>query len=299
MCSVGGRHRYPPPSGPTTPFRIPAGLCPQAGPPSLRFPLCQPAGHPMVESTQHPPNAWCHDPHLWPIKHYRLHHHQVHLDRGPGIHPLSTHHPSQYQPLNPWLLQVAYHRWLVVVLRRENPSKIFERGDLGKGNPIYCECHLSPRPCLLLHQTMLLPLHYLPAERRLHVPAVEGLVWHNNITLGEHGVGSVTFLQDHYWVPRVAVQKVNLEVGMIRSPSQAPLYWSPEPTQTFSEIELVSLGLPRGGFPPPVPPRSTPCWLWKCVSSNPAATTTPHSRHATLCRCQSRMVGPVPIVRRS
>ena len=46
--------------------------------------------------------------------------------------------------------------------------------------------------------------------------AVEGFARHKNVTLGARGVGLVFLLQDKYCVPRVAVRKVNPEVGPIR-----------------------------------------------------------------------------------
>ena len=63
--------------------------------------------------------------------------------------------------------------------------------------------------------------------------AVEGLVRHTHVTLEAPGVGLFPLLQDHYCFPRVAVRKVNPEVGPIRSPSQAPLHRSLELQQTI------------------------------------------------------------------
>ena len=62
---------------------------------------------------------------------------------------------------------------------------------------------------------MPLPLRSQSAGIRCQVPSVEGIVWHKNVTLGAHGVRSVPLLQDNYCVPRVAVRKVNPEVGPI------------------------------------------------------------------------------------
>ena len=86
---------------------------------------------------------------------------------------------------------------------------------------------------------MPLPLLSLLEEGRNQMPAVEGLVRHKRVTLGEPGVRSFTFLQNNYCVPRVAVRKVNPEVGLIRGPSQAPLHWAPDPQQTFQERDQV------------------------------------------------------------
>ena len=49
----------------------------------------------------------------------------------------------------------------------------------------------------------------------------------------------VTLLYYYNYVPHVVVRKVNPEVGLILSPTQAPLYQAPEPQQTFWERDLV------------------------------------------------------------
>ena len=92
----------------------------------------------------------------------------------------------------------------------------------------------------------------LPVGKFCKVPAIEELVWHKHVTLRTPGVILVPLLQDQYCVPRVAVWKVNPELGPIWRPSRAPLYQAPEPQQTFRERHPVSLGLPggEGGAPP-------------------------------------------------
>ena len=50
---------------------------------------------------------------------------------------------------------------------------------------------------------------------RREVPAVGGLVRHKHVTIGTPGVRLVTLLQDHNYILRVAVRKVNPEVGPI------------------------------------------------------------------------------------
>ena len=64
---------------------------------------------------------------------------------------------------------------------------------------------------------------------------------------------------------------------------------------------LVKFGPPRGGGggDPPWSPCPTLCWLYRCVSRNPTATSTPHSRKSTLFCCHSQNVGLVPVVRLS
>ena len=146
------------------------------------------------------------------------------MARVTGIRPLPTQHPRQLRPLLPCLPQVSDQRWPVVVRRRYNPPKIFESGELGKGNNICCEHRLNPRPCLLLQQGTPLPLRSLSAEGRCHMPAIEGVAWHKHVTLGAPGVGSVPFLQDNYCVLRVAVRKLKPEVGPVQIPSQSPLH---------------------------------------------------------------------------
>ena len=106
-------------------------------------------------------------------------------------------------------MKVSDHLWPVVVLRQDKSPKILEVGDLGKGDPIGCDIHLCPRPCLLLYQAMPLPLLFPSAKGRCEVLAVEGLVLHIHVTLGAPGVGSFLFLHDHDCVLHVAVHKVN------------------------------------------------------------------------------------------
>ena len=63
------------------------GVYPHSVPTFPRLPLCQPVGHPVVVSSQHPPNAWYHHSRLGPIKQDRLNHRQVYLAQSPGIIP--------------------------------------------------------------------------------------------------------------------------------------------------------------------------------------------------------------------
>ena len=51
----------------------------------------------------------------------------------------------------------------------------------------------------------------------------------------------------------------------------------------------------EGGGPSPVP-KTTIHWLWWCISSKPAMTSTTHSGQFTLLRCLSRNVGPFLVV---
>ena len=80
------------------------------------------------------------------------------------------------------------------------------------------------------------------------MPAVDSLVTHKHVTLGAPGVRSVTLLQYHDCVPRMAVHKVKPGVGPILSPTQAPLYRAPDPHQMFWERDPVILVLLRGGW---------------------------------------------------
>ena len=81
---------------------------------------------------------------------------------------------------------------------------------------------------------------------------------HKYVTFGAPGVGSVTILQDHNFLPHMAVIKINPQVGPILSPAQAPLYWAPELHQTFQGNRPGNfkpiLGLWGGGCPSPKPP---------------------------------------------
>ena len=56
----------------------------------------------------------------------------------------------------------------------------------------------------------------------------------------------VPFIQDHYFVLRAAVLKVNQEVGPIRGPSQALLHRAPDTQQKLQERDLVSFAPPLG-----------------------------------------------------
>ena len=153
----------------------------------------------------------------------------------PVILPLSTQHLCHPHPLRPCLPQVSEHHWPVVVCLHENPPKIFERGDLGEGNPIFCERHLRNQPCLSLRQASPLPLCFLLAEVRLNVPPIEGLAQHKHATLGAPETGLVPFLQYHYCILCMELRKVNPEIDPIQSPSRAPLHQAPEPLQMFRD----------------------------------------------------------------
>ena len=82
----------------------------------------EPVGHPVVESTQHPPNSGIHHPHLRPVQHGQLNQRQVDLPQGPGIRTFPAQQPRQPRSLPSFFLQVAFHRWTVVVRRQENSS---------------------------------------------------------------------------------------------------------------------------------------------------------------------------------
>ena len=71
------------------------------------------------------------------------------------------------------------------------------------------------------------------AKGRRKVPAVKGLLGHKNVALGSLGLGSVTLVRYHNFIPHVALCKVNPEVGPTQRPTQAPIYWEPEPGQIF------------------------------------------------------------------
>ena len=64
---------------------------------------------------------------------------------------------------------------------------------------------------------------------------IDGLVWQKNITRRAPGERLIKLLQDHDCVLRMAVRKVNPEVGPILIPTQAPLYQAPDPQHIFGE----------------------------------------------------------------
>ena len=187
----------------------------------------------MVESAQIPPNAWYNHPRLLHVQHDWMNHRHVNYPWGTGILNLPDQHPRQPRPLLTCPSNVVDHRWKVVFHHREDSTKVLEGGEQGKGDPICSDIHLCPCPCFLLRQAAPLPL--LPPAEKGHckVPAIEGLVQHKHVALGAPGLRLVTLLQDNYFFPCMAVRKVNPEIGPIWSPTHAPLYWEPDPQQTF------------------------------------------------------------------
>ena len=77
------------------------GVYPHYVPPFPRLPPCQPEGHLVVGSSQHPTNARYHHSHLGPVQQGCMNHHQAYLDRGLSILPLPDQHPRQSRPLPP------------------------------------------------------------------------------------------------------------------------------------------------------------------------------------------------------
>ena len=74
------------------------------------------------------------------------------------------------------------------------------------------------------------------------MPAIRDLLGHKHVALEAPGVGLVTLLQDHNFLPHVVVCKVNPEVGPSWRRVQLPRYWAPEPRQAFYEGDPVSQG---------------------------------------------------------
>ena len=116
-----------------------------------------------------------------------------------------------------------HHFRPVFVLCRKNLSQLLEGGDLVEGYSIGSECPPLPLPCLLLRQSMPLPLHSPSAKVHRKVLAVKGLLWHKHVALAAPGVRLATLLQDHNFIPHVAVLEVNPEVGTTRHTTQEPL----------------------------------------------------------------------------
>ena len=108
-----------------------------------------------------------------------------------------------------------------------------------------------------------------------------------------HGVRLVPLLQDHYCVPRMAVSKVNPEVGTIWVPSQAPLYQAPDPQQIFWGGYSINLGLPEGGGGGSLP--GTPA-SWCAVSYGEPAANPPRPPSCTLGSPPSSYVSPRRLV---
>ena len=133
------------------------GAFPQAVPILPSLPPCQPVGHPVVQSAQHPSDVWVHHPCLRPVHNYQLDPHQVYLAQVPGIHTLSSNNPCNPRPLPPCFPHVADHCWPVFVRLCDNLSDIFKRSDLDKRDTIFYECCLIPLPLLLLRQATPIP----------------------------------------------------------------------------------------------------------------------------------------------
>ena len=81
-----------------------------------------------------------------------------------------------------------------------------------EGDPVVNYLSRCPFPCLLLLQSVPLPFLSPAPKIDCEVPDVEGPVVHKHFSLGAPGVGSVTLLQDHNFVPHMTVHKVNLEI---------------------------------------------------------------------------------------
>ena len=84
---------------------------------------------------------------------------------------------------------------------------------MGEGDSVCSECSLRYLPCVVLRQTMSLPLHSLSTECGGKVLTVKELLWHKHVALRTPGVGAATLLQNHNGIPHVAMRKVDPEVG--------------------------------------------------------------------------------------
>ena len=139
------------------------GINPASVPPLPRLSYRHPAGHPMVESAQHPLHMRRQDPFLWPVYQDRLHHHQVNMYICLFIRSLSAQYLIQPRPLLSGAPEVAHYFRPAVFLCRKKLPQILEGGNLVEGYYIGSECPLCPLPCLLLCQATPLPLHSLSA----------------------------------------------------------------------------------------------------------------------------------------
>ena len=59
------------------------------------------------------------------------------------------------------------------------------------------------------------------------VAVVKGHPRYNHVAVREVGVEAVTFLQNSYHDPHMAINRVNTEIGKRRRPPLADLYWAP------------------------------------------------------------------------
>ena len=139
---------------------------------------------------------------FWPIQQVSLH--NCHIEKnGPlVIGCLSFQHP--YKPL-PLISSNSY---------RTLPS--YFKDDMGgEGGPVGTDCSFWPWPCLLFHQSATLMLISPLAKVFWGVPSVESLLRDILFLFRASGLELVYLLQYHNYVPYVAVQKVNLDIGPI------------------------------------------------------------------------------------
>ena len=74
--------------------------------------------------------------------------------------------------------------------------------------------------------------------------------WNEHVTGGAAGVGEVTFLQNHYRIPHVAVHGVNPEVGVCQRPPPVALSWTLQQPVLPREGDPIYHGVWGGGGVP-------------------------------------------------
>ena len=152
---------------------------------------------------------------------------QLEASRRICICDLPTHYNQQTGKAPPCLLDISNDCCIVSIRRGKETTQILEGHHHLQGMAILHKGGLSPHLCLLLHQTQLIPFCSPHAEGSGRVASVERLPGHKHVAVWETGVGTVTFLQNHYHIPHVVVHKVNPGIGVICIPPPASLNGAP------------------------------------------------------------------------
>ena len=105
------------------------------------------------------------------------------------------------------------------------------------------ERHCCPHPNLLLRQNPSLPVVFPCVEIQRWVAAVQRRPRYGHVTGRAVGVGAVPFLQNHYRVPHMAVQKVDPEVGARCRPPLAAHHWTPNCPGRSRERDPINPGV--------------------------------------------------------
>ena len=110
---------------------------------------------------------------------------------------------------------VANYLRTVIIRHVKEPPYVAEGHHYFHGMSTQTEGNCRPSSVILLCQNPLPSLHYTCIQVSGRVDLVECIPRHKHVAVWSTGLGAVTFLQDQYPVPYMAVYKVNPEVGAI------------------------------------------------------------------------------------